>query len=65
MIRRLYRLWPNPKLLARLWLLTAGQAVLQGLLLALLVPVLDAVVRPQPDVGAAAPWLALGSNAAG
>ncbi|MEU0980361.1 ABC transporter ATP-binding protein [Streptomyces griseus] len=64
MIRRLYRLWPNPKLLARLWLLTAGQAVLQGLLLALLVPVLDAVVRPQPDVGAAAPWLALGAAGA-
>ncbi|MFJ6238549.1 ABC transporter ATP-binding protein [Streptomyces griseus] len=64
MIRRLYRLWPNPELLARLWLLTAGQAVLQGLLLALLVPVLDAVVRPQPDVGAAAPWLALGAAGA-
>ncbi|MGW1440854.1 ABC transporter ATP-binding protein [Streptomyces griseus] len=64
MIRRLYRLWPNPKLLARLWLLTAGQAVLQGLLLALLVPVLDAVVRPQPDVGAAAPWLVLGAAGA-
>ncbi|MFJ7528249.1 ABC transporter ATP-binding protein [Streptomyces griseus] len=64
MIRRLYRLWPNPKLLARLWLLTAGQAVLQGLLLALLVPVLDAVVRPRPDVGAAAPWLALGAAGA-
>ncbi|OWA17289.1 ABC transporter ATP-binding protein [Streptomyces sp. CS057] len=60
MIRRLYRLWPNPKLLARLWLLTAGQAVLQGLLLALLIPVLDAVVRPEPDIGAAAPWLVLG-----
>ncbi len=29
-IRRLYRLWPNPKLLARLWLLTAAQAVLRG-----------------------------------
>ncbi|WP_411080219.1 ABC transporter ATP-binding protein [Streptomyces sp. cmx-18-6] len=61
MIRRLYRLWPNPKLLARLWLLTAGQAVLQGLLLALLIPVLDAVVRPEPDVGAATSWLVLGA----
>nr|WP_203620003.1 ABC transporter ATP-binding protein [Streptomyces anulatus] len=56
----MYRLWPNPKLLARLWLLTAGQAVLQGLLLALLIPVLDAVVLPEPDIGAAAPWLVLG-----
>ncbi|MFE9664172.1 MULTISPECIES: ABC transporter ATP-binding protein [unclassified Streptomyces] len=61
MIRRLYRLWPEPKLLARLWLLTAGQAVLQGLLLALLVPILDAVVRPEPDVGAATGWLVAGA----
>ncbi|MEU5286254.1 hypothetical protein AB0G97_19900 [Streptomyces sp. NPDC020755] len=60
MIRRLYRLWPNPKLLARLWLLTAAQAVLQGLLLALLIPILDAVVRPEPQVGAAAAWFGLG-----
>nr|WP_239109999.1 ABC transporter ATP-binding protein [Streptomyces anulatus] len=41
-------------------MLTAGQAVLQGLLLALLIPVLDAVVRPEPDIGAAAPWLVFG-----
>lgn len=61
MIRRLYRLWPNPRLLARLWLLTAAQAVLQGLMLALLVPVLDAVVRPEPDLAAATPWLVVGA----
>lgn len=61
LIRRLYRLWPNPKLLARLWLLTAAQAVLQGLLLALLIPILDAVVRPEPDIGAATTWLVLGA----
>ncbi|MEU5163469.1 ABC transporter ATP-binding protein [Streptomyces sp. NPDC020875] len=61
MIRRLYRLWPDPRLLGRLWLLTAAQAVLQGLLLGLLVPVLDAVVRPEPDLGAATPWLVLGA----
>ncbi|GAA1079502.1 ABC transporter ATP-binding protein [Nocardiopsis composta] len=64
MIRRLYRLWPEPRLLARLWLLTAAQAVLQGLLLGLLVPVLDAFVRPEPDLAAAAPWLALGAAGA-
>lgn len=61
MIRRLYRLWPDPRLLARLWLLATAQAVLQGLLLGLLVPILDAVVRPEPDIGAATPWLALGA----
>ncbi|SEH60797.1 ATP-binding cassette, subfamily B [Mycolicibacterium rutilum] len=61
MIRRLYRLWPDPGLLARLWLLTAAQAVLQGLLLGLLVPILDAVVRPTPDIATATPWLVLGA----
>ncbi|MFI2213327.1 ABC transporter ATP-binding protein [Streptomyces sp. NPDC020141] len=64
MIRRLYRLWPEPRLLARLWLLTAAQAVLQGLLLGLLVPVLDAVVRPEPDLAAATPWLVTGAAGA-
>ncbi|MEU0518333.1 ABC transporter ATP-binding protein [Streptosporangium sp. NPDC006007] len=64
MIRRLYRLWPQPRLLARLWLLTALQAVLQGLLLGLLVPILDAIVRPEPDFAAATPWLVAGAVAA-
>lgn len=62
MIRRLYRLWPQPRLLARLWLLTAAQAVLQGLLLGVFVPILDAVVRPEPDLAAATPWLVLGAS---
>lgn len=61
MIHRLYRLWPDPRLLARLWLLIAAQAVLQGLLLGLLVPILRAVVRPEPDIASAAPWLVLGA----
>ncbi|WP_433701029.1 ABC transporter ATP-binding protein [Nocardiopsis sp. CA-288880] len=61
MIRRLYRLWPEPRLLGRLWLLTAARSVLQGLLLGLLVPVLAAVVRPEPDLAAAAPWLVAGA----
>ncbi|WP_028923251.1 ABC transporter ATP-binding protein [Pseudonocardia acaciae] len=64
MIRRLYRLWPEPALLGRLWSLTAAQAVLQGLLLGLLVPILDAVIRPGPDraeaLAEATPWLVLG-----
>ncbi|WP_017594253.1 ABC transporter ATP-binding protein [Nocardiopsis potens] len=64
MIRRLYRLWPEPRLLARLWLLTAAQAVLQGLLLGLLAPVLGALARPEPDIAAAAPWLAAGAAGA-
>ncbi|ONI78047.1 ABC transporter [Actinosynnema sp. ALI-1.44] len=60
MIRRLYRLWPEPKILAGLWSLTAAQAVLQGLLLGLLVPILGCLVRPEPDIAAATPWLVLG-----
>lgn len=60
MIRRLYHLWPDPKLLARLWSLTAIEAVLQGLVLGLLVPILHAVVQPEPDIAAATPWLVLG-----
>ncbi|WP_278265304.1 ABC transporter ATP-binding protein [Nocardia sp. AG03] len=60
MIRRLYQLWPDPRLLARLWSLTAIQAVLQGLLLGALVPILHAVARPEPDLAAATPWLVLG-----
>ncbi|WP_217428625.1 ABC transporter ATP-binding protein [Microlunatus speluncae] len=33
----------------------------QGLLLALLVPILGAVLRPEPDLAAAVPWLAVGA----
>ncbi|WP_319446136.1 MULTISPECIES: ABC transporter ATP-binding protein [unclassified Mycobacterium] len=64
MIRRLYRLWPRPQLLARLWLLTAAQAILEGLLLGLLVPILAAVTRPDPDIASATPWLVLGAAGA-
>ncbi|HEX2314581.1 MAG TPA: ABC transporter ATP-binding protein [Thermomonospora sp.] len=61
MIRRLYRLSPDPGLLVRLWLLNAVLAVLQGLLLGALVPILRALLRPEPDFAAAAPWLAAGA----
>lgn len=55
MIRKLYKLWPNPKLLVHLWLLAAIQAILQGLMLGLLVPVLRSLLRPTPDFTASAP----------
>jgi ATP-binding cassette, subfamily B, bacterial IrtB/YbtQ len=61
MIRHLYRLWPHPGLLVRLWMLTAVLAVLQGLLLGLLVPILRALLRPEPDFAGAAPWLVTGA----
>ncbi|PXY23181.1 ABC transporter [Prauserella coralliicola] len=57
MIRHLHRLVPQPGLLLRLGALTAVQAVLQGLLLGSLIPILRALLRPEPDFGAAAPWL--------
>ncbi len=61
MIRQLYKLWPNPGLLVRMWLLNAILAVLQGLLLGLLVPILRALLQPNPDFTAAAPWLIAGA----
>ncbi|WP_433327418.1 ABC transporter ATP-binding protein [Spirillospora sp. CA-294931] len=60
MIREVYRLWPHPRPLVRVWLLTAFLAVGQGLLLGALLPVLRALLRPDPDFTAAAPWLITG-----
>ncbi|MFI0482530.1 ABC transporter ATP-binding protein [Actinomadura sp. 9N215] len=60
MIRNVYRLWPDPRPLLRVWLLTAVLAVVQGALLGLLLPVLRALLRPEPDFAAAAPWLIAG-----
>ncbi|NKY58316.1 ABC transporter ATP-binding protein [Nocardia flavorosea] len=57
MIRHLYSLVPHPKLILRLGALNAAQAVLQGLLLGALVPILRALVQPEPDFTGAAPWL--------
>lgn len=56
MIRHLYRLVPQPRLLLRMGALTAAQAVVQGLLLGTLVPILRALLSPEPDFDAAAPW---------
>ncbi|XXX77731.1 ABC transporter ATP-binding protein [Sorangium sp. So ce134] len=61
MIRNLYRLWPRSGLLLRLGILTAFLAILQGLLLGLLVPILRALLRPEPDFVAASPWLGAGA----
>jgi ATP-binding cassette subfamily B protein len=55
MIRNLYRLWPDPKLLLRLGSLQVILAVLQGVLLGMLVPILRALLRPEPDFAAAGP----------
>ena len=61
LIRHLYKLWPDPALLVRLGILQAVMAVLQGLLLGLLVPILAALLRSEPDFAAAMPWLIAGA----
>lgn len=60
-LRNLYRLWPDPSLLIRLGILQAVMAVLQGLLLGLLVPILTALLQPEPDFDTAMPWLVAGA----
>jgi len=60
LIVHLFRLWPEPRLLIRLGILQAVMAVLQGLLLGLLVPILPALLQPAPDFAQAAPWLIAG-----
>jgi ATP-binding cassette subfamily B protein len=59
-IAKLFRLWPQPWLLARLYALSAVQAILQGLLLGALVPILTPLLAPVPDFDAALPWLIAG-----
>lgn len=60
MIRKLYQLWPDPRVLLRMGLLQAFLAILQGLLLGLLVPILRALLQPEPNFVVASPWLLLG-----
>src|SRR5690606_30311824 len=45
----------------RLGILTALRALVQGMLLALLIPIFHALLQPQPDFGAAGPWLTIGA----
>lgn len=61
LLRHLHKLWPDPALLLRLGILQAVMAVLQGLLLGLLVPILSALLKPVPDFTAATPWLYAGA----
>ena len=61
MILNLFRLGSKPILVYRLGILTALRAMVQGVLLALLIPIFHALLQPQPDFGAAGPWLAFGA----
>jgi ATP-binding cassette, subfamily B, bacterial IrtB/YbtQ len=57
MIRRFLDIVPNPRPVLRLGALQILLGVLGGLLLGALIPILRALLRPEPDFGAAAPWL--------
>lgn len=59
MILNLFRLGSNPALVYRLGILTALRALVQGMLLALLIPIFHALLQPQPDFAAAGPWLTI------
>lgn len=61
LLSHLHRLWPHPALLIRLGILQAAMAILQGLLLGLLVPILPALLRQKPDFTTALPWLYAGA----
>ncbi len=60
MIKKLYNLWPESGLLLRLGALHAINAILQGILLGTLIPILRALLQPIPDFVAAEPWLIVG-----
>lgn len=57
MIRRLLTIVTDPRPLLHVAALQAVLGVVQGLLLGALVPILRALLAPQPDFAAAAPWL--------
>ncbi|WP_424186629.1 ABC transporter ATP-binding protein [Actinokineospora sp. G85] len=61
MIGRLHRLHPHPSDLAKVIGVHGAMAILQGLILALLIPILRALLQPEPDIGATRPWLLLGA----
>ncbi|MDL5511100.1 ABC transporter ATP-binding protein [Arenibacter sp. M-2] len=60
MIRRFYTLFPDKNVILQLTVFHIALALLQGLLLAFLVPILEVVLRPQPDFPSIEPWLTAG-----
>lgn len=63
MIKRLYRLFPDKSVILRLTVLHVILAVLQGMLLGMLVPILNGLLQPQLDLNAIRIWLIAGSAA--
>ncbi|MCU7692912.1 ABC transporter ATP-binding protein [Haoranjiania flava] len=63
MIKRLYTLFPNKSVILRLTVLNVILALLQGILLAMLVPILHCLLEPQPDYSSITIWLTTGGIA--
>lgn len=61
MIRRLYKLFPNKSVIVRLISLHVILALLQGILLGLLVPILNELLQPKPELSSITRWLIAGS----
>ena len=60
MIKRLYKLFPNKSVIARLTVFHVILALLQGTLLGVLVPILNCLLQPKPDLQALKIWLIIG-----
>lgn len=62
MIKRLYKLFPDKSVIVRLTVLHVVLALLQGILLGILVPVLKCLLQPRPDFHTIMPWLIAGGG---
>lgn len=60
MISRLARLWPDRRELFPVALLQVLSSVLQGVMFALVIPILRALLREEPDLRSAGLWVAIG-----
>ena len=61
LLKKFREVLQRPKLLIRMCGLQVAMAVLQGALIGLLLPVFHALLRPEPDLAAAVPWLMAGA----
>lgn len=63
MIKRLYTLFPNKSVILRLTVLNVILALLQGIILAMLVPILNCLLEPNPVYNTITVWLTIGGIA--
>lgn len=60
MIKRLYKLFPNKSVIAKLTVIHVILALLQGALLGILIPILNCLLKPHPDFSTIKIWLITG-----